>query len=164
MSRQLQTMERHGIGRAAPSSAGWPLRSRLELAAWPSAVPSVRLHAKLIVYEWGLGGIAESVELVVSELATNAVKVSAGSGGSAPASVARRLAPACIGLFLACDRGQVLVQIWDGDPARPQPADVEQDAESGRGLLLVHALAEDWGWYCPAGSSQGKWVWAVVAE
>jgi hypothetical protein len=149
-------------GRAAPSSSGWPLRSRLELAALPSAVPSVRLHARLIVGEWGLGSIAETVELVVSELATNAVKVSAGMGSSAPGGDCYGMAPRCIALFLACDRRRVLVQIWDGDPGPPQPADVDENAESGRGLLLVEALSADWGWYWPEAGKRGKWVWATV--
>jgi len=150
-------------GRAAPGSSGWPLRSRLELAALPGAVPSVRLHARLIVREWGLGSIAETVELVVSELATNAVKVSAGIGSSAPGDAYYWMAPRCIALFLACDRRRVLVQIWDGDPGPPQPADADANAESGRGLLLVEALTEDWGWYWPEGGNQGKWVWAAIA-
>ena len=56
-----------GAGRPAPGSSGWALRSRLDLAAFPSAVPCVRLHARQIVWEWGLGGLAETVELVVSD-------------------------------------------------------------------------------------------------
>jgi hypothetical protein len=114
--------------------------------------------------EWGLGSIAETVELVVSELATNAVKVSAGIGSSAPGDAYYGMAPRCIALFLACDRRRVLVQIWDGDPGPPQPADVDENAESGRGLLLVEALSADWGWYWPEAGEQGKWVWATIAE
>ncbi len=152
-----------GERRAATSSAGWPLRSRLELAALPSAVPSVRWHARLIVREWGLGGIAGNVELVVSELATNAVKVSAGIGSSTPGDDYYQIAPRCIVLFLACDRRRVLVHIWDGDPDPPQPADLDENAESGRGLLLTAALCDDWGWYWPEAGNQGKWVWAAIA-
>ena len=164
MSRQLRMRAQQGAGRAAPGSSSWPLRSRLELGAFPSAVPCARLHSRQVVWEWGLRAVVETVELVVSELVTNAVKASAVAGGGTRISEGDRLAPGWIALFLASDRHQVLVQIWDGDPASPQPADVAENAESGRGLLLVEALSEDWGWYWPAGSSQGKWVWAAVGK
>ena len=151
-----------GKGRAAPATAGWPLRSHLELAAFPSAVSCARLHARLVVWEWGLASIAETVELVVSELGTNAVNASAGAGGSSP-GYDSWLAPRCIALFLACDGGQVLVQVWDDNPNPPVQASADENAESGRGLLLVEALCEDWGWYLPAGADAGKWVWGAVA-
>ena len=152
-----------GNGRAAPGTVGWPLRSHLELAAFPSAVPCARLHARLVAWEWGLGGIAETRELVVSELSTNAVKVSAGTGGGMPEYDSWR-APGCIVLFLASDGGQVLVQVWDGNPDPPVQASADEHAESGRGLLLVGALCEDWGWYLPEGGNTGKWVWGAVAS
>jgi hypothetical protein len=58
------------------------LRSYLALGALPDAVPSARLHARLVVREWGLPGLAEVVELLASELVTNAVLASAGVEGS----------------------------------------------------------------------------------
>ena len=166
VSRQLRMTqtERPELGRAAPDSASWPLRSRLELGAFPSAVPCARLHARQILWEWGLGGIAETVELVVSELTTNAVRASAVAAGGPAGGKAGWLTPRWVALLLVSDRHQVLVQIWDADPAPPQPADVDENAENGRGLLLVEALSEDWGWYWPAGSTQGKWVWAAVRK
>ena len=42
-----------GKGRVEPATVDWPLRSHLELAAFPSAVPCARLHARLVVWEWG---------------------------------------------------------------------------------------------------------------
>ena len=77
-----------GKGRPAPATADWRLRSHLELAAFPSAVPCARLHARLVVWEWGLASIAETVELVVSELGTNAVQASAGVAATRPAATA----------------------------------------------------------------------------
>jgi len=49
-------------------------RSHLVLGALPSAVPCARLHAKLVLAEWGLKALAETAELLVSELVTNAVR------------------------------------------------------------------------------------------
>jgi hypothetical protein len=37
----------------------WPLRSSLELGALPTAVPCARLHARHLVWEWGLDGLVE---------------------------------------------------------------------------------------------------------
>lgn len=51
----------------------WPVRDFLELGALPGAVPSARLHARQIVWEWALTPLSEQVEQVVSELMTNAV-------------------------------------------------------------------------------------------
>ena len=46
----------------------WPLRSYLELGALPTAVPCARLHARHLLWEWGLNGLAADTELLVSEL------------------------------------------------------------------------------------------------
>ena len=54
----------------------WPLQSFLELGALPGAVPCARLHARHLLWEWGLAGLADSTELLVSEMITNAVQAS----------------------------------------------------------------------------------------
>ena len=56
----------------------WPFRSSLELGALPTAVPCACLHVRHILWEWGLNSLAESAELLVSELVTNAVNATAG--------------------------------------------------------------------------------------
>src|ERR1700676_4170103 len=61
---------------------GWPHASFLELAALPTAVPCGRLHAKNVVCEWGLGCLSDTVELLVSELLSNAVKASSSPAGA----------------------------------------------------------------------------------
>jgi anti-sigma regulatory factor (Ser/Thr protein kinase) len=54
----------------------WPLESFLELGALPGAVPCARLHARLLMVEWHLARLSENVEILVSELVTNAVTAS----------------------------------------------------------------------------------------
>lgn len=56
----------------------WPLRTFPELGALPGAVPCARLHARHVLWEWGLEAFTEPVGLVVSELVTNAVQASEG--------------------------------------------------------------------------------------
>jgi hypothetical protein len=72
-----------GVGPASIRDIGreWPLTSYLELGALPTAVPCARLHAKLLLGEWQLQELEDAVELVVSELVTNAQRISRGISG-----------------------------------------------------------------------------------
>ncbi|MER5359102.1 ATP-binding protein, partial [Streptomyces sp. NPDC002785] len=45
-------------------------------------------------------------------------------------------------------------------PALTEPSD-DLDGDGGRGLLLVAALTDRWGWY-PCTDGPGKTVWAVL--
>lgn len=58
----------------------WPLRSFLDLGAYPGAVPCARLHARAVLWEWGIARFSESAELVVDEIVTNAVQASQALG------------------------------------------------------------------------------------
>ncbi|MBV9384470.1 MAG: ATP-binding protein [Streptosporangiaceae bacterium] len=132
------------------ASGEWPLRDAIELGALPGAVPCARLHARHVLWEWGLSGLSDDVELLVSELMTNAV------AASAPAD---QIIP--VRLWLLADQARVLVLVWDSSPRPPVPMDAGEDAESGRGLLLVEAVCQRWDWYLP--DTGGKVVWALTA-
>lgn len=128
--------------------AEWPLRSHLELAALPTAVPCARLHSRAMALEWGLPALAANTELVVSELTTNAVRASRG------------LISPVIRLWLTSDRNGIVVRVWDGNGDHmPVRQHAGPDADGGRGLLLVETLSTDWGTYRKA---QGKVVWAML--
>ena len=139
---------------------GWALRSYLELAALPGAVPCARLHAKQVLREWGLKNLAETVELVVSEIVTNAVRASGGLDSDRRSRTPASGIPT-VRLWLYVDKQQILVQVWDGNQRRPEPRRPGLEAENGRGLLLVEALSREWGSFVPNGW-RGKVVWAVV--
>ena len=149
--------------------AQWPLQTRLELGALPGAVPCARLHARLVLTEWEQADLGDSVELIVSELMTNALRASTDPVGGRPGYGADgRAAP--LGLRLASDRQQVLVEVWDGATAPPVPGQVSHDGETGRGLLMVEAVSSRWGYYYPARQPRGtapderaaKVVWALI--
>jgi hypothetical protein len=54
------------------------------------------------------------------------------------------------------------MMVWDASPRQPAPhAMTSDDADGGRGLLLVEALSARWGWYPPA-SLPGKITWALL--
>jgi anti-sigma regulatory factor (Ser/Thr protein kinase) len=137
-----------------PLSNAWQLSTYLELRALPTAVSCSRLHTKHVLWEWGLSDLAEVTELLVSELMTNAYQTTVEQ---------RLLAP--IRLRLSHNHDQVLIEVWDGDPIPPQPPTGNElpsdDAESGRGLLLVATLSERWNWYTVRNWG-GKVVWAEV--
>jgi anti-sigma regulatory factor (Ser/Thr protein kinase) len=129
----------------------WPLHSHLELGALPGAVPCARLHARQVLWEWGLSAFSENAELLVSELVTNAIQASL-SG--------ERILP--VHLCLSCDRSQLLIEVQDTDRHPPAPTGTEQgDDESGRGLHIVDAISTKWGWHTNEYHS-GKIVWALI--
>lgn len=130
----------------------WPLQSFLELGALPGAVPCARLHTRQVMWEWCLTEVSDSTELVVSELVTNAVQASRATGQPEP-----------VRLWLLSDTAQVLILVWDASPLLPAPAEVSDDAESGRGLLLVETLSEQWASHSPPGEA-GKYVWARIGN
>jgi anti-sigma regulatory factor (Ser/Thr protein kinase) len=136
------------------------LISSLEFAALPSAVPCARLHARAVTCEWGYADIARTVEIVVSELVTNAI-VASNSPDLGPRYERRPGMPA-VCLRLSSDHQRVLVEVWDDVPIAPTRRQVViPDDESGRGLMLVDALSERWGCYAAEGQ-HGKVVWAQI--
>jgi hypothetical protein len=136
----------------------WPLRSYLELRALPESVGSARRHARATLRDWRLDGLTDTVELLVSEVITNAVHASADRADRPSPPRASWLR-----CWLTSDRDRVLIQVWDGDRGTPARRRADPDAEAGRGLLLVESLSTRWGWYAPAGL-RGKVVWAVCAR
>lgn len=141
------------------TASDWPLSSSLVLGALPTAAPCARLHARNLINEWGLGAVAESVELVVSELVANALLASRGSDGRPRYQDGAGLP--CVRVRISSDRVRVLVEVWDENPRLPTPKTVGPDDESGRGLMLVDAVCERWSWAVVSGCA-GKVVWAEL--
>ena len=141
-------------------SSDWPLQSYLELAAFPSAVPCARLHTRQILWEWGQAALAESAELLVSELISNAVQASSEVASGRQHGATTDHMPT-VRFWLAADRQRVLIQVWDSCQRKPERRDLGLEAESGRGLLLVEALSSGWGSFADD-HHDGKVVWALV--
>jgi anti-sigma regulatory factor (Ser/Thr protein kinase) len=138
-------------------SPAWALRSYVELEPTPSAVPYARCRTRALLQEWGLAHtheLAETTELLVSELLTNAYETLVEHHLNTP-----------IRYRLSSNRLQLLVEIWDG-ACMPPPAPSTQlppaDAVSGRGLFLVGTLSTRWSWYSLRHCG-GKVIWAEVA-
>ena len=116
--------------------------SYLELGALPTAVPCARLHARHLAWEWGLNGLSDSIELLVSELVTNAVRYAQGK----------------IGLRLILEGGLVC-EVLDDSAALPRLRHPDDSDERGRGLQVVSQLAQRWG---ARRAASGKVVWCEL--
>jgi anti-sigma regulatory factor (Ser/Thr protein kinase) len=112
------------------------------------------LHAKALVWEWGLAWLGENVELVVDELVANAVQASR-----------PLIQPSVVRLWLLSERRRVLILVWDDSPRPPMPLDqaAGEIYEGGRGLMLVGALSDRWSWYSVP-ETGGKVVWALCTD
>ncbi|MFI7404698.1 ATP-binding protein [Streptomyces sp. NPDC049541] len=117
----------------------------------PRAVTICRRTVRLILTMHGLIRHVDTAELLATELTANAVLHSKG-----PAA-----------LRLRWHNGVLRIGAWDADPKPPEPpsnlADLV-DAERGRGLALVRACADAWGWQpLSRNGNRGKYVWCEVA-
>ncbi len=145
--------------RAVAPMTEWPLQNVLAIGALPTATPCARLHARNVLCDWGLHDQADTVELVVSELVTNAVQASMDRSGRPRYSGDGGLA--CVHVRLSSDHLMTLVEVWDETAGLPTPTQTTADDESGRGLILVAALSQRWGWDISR-QGRGKVVWALV--
>ncbi|MGW3495420.1 SpoIIE family protein phosphatase [Streptomyces sp. NPDC001020] len=109
----------------------------------PAAVARMRGAVSGKLDEWGLSDLGFSMELVLSELITNAIRY-----GSEP-----------IRARLIHDR-TLICEVADGSSTSPHLRYAATTDEGGRGLFLVSQIAERWGTrYTP----QGKVIWAELA-
>ncbi|MFF4604947.1 ATP-binding protein [Streptomyces sp. NPDC001339] len=106
------------------------------------AVGEVRRELRQLLSRWaapGGGELAEVATLLTSELVTNAL-IHADGGAVVTARVGDRLR----------------VEVRDWAPGRPEAGPATMEGTSGRGLLLVRALADAWG---IRAEGFGKCVW-----
>ena len=106
--------------------------------------------------------LADTTELIASELTTNVVRAATGLDGN-PMYDAEGGLP-LLWLRLLSDRTQLMIEVWDNLPAAfgaPVVQHADPDDESGRGLEMVDILSHDWGWEKVSGWD-GKRAWALL--
>ena len=147
-------------GLAAAPGTAWPLSSALPPMGALASVPAIaRAHLDVTLANWQLADLAEAGELVVSELATNAVQASTGPTGGVV--YVNGMMPV-VQVRLLSDRVLLLIEVWDQAGGFPAPRRAASGDESGRGLHLVDALTGGrWGWQ-PTQGRPGKVVWAAL--
>lgn len=109
----------------------------------PDQVLAARHFVATSLEGWGL--INPDVTLLVSELATNAVLHARSEFQVCVAAVAER----------------IRVEVSDSNSRLPTLVSVPSDAYSGRGLMLLQALAGSWG--VETHANNGKTIWFEVA-
>jgi signal transduction histidine kinase len=106
------------------------LSMAVRLHPHPACVAQARRRARESMCRWGLPGHAHLAQLIVSELATNALR-----HGSGPIEVR-----------LSCAGGDLCIQVHDDGQGRPVRRETTIEDESGRGLaVLDHLLGEHGG-------------------
>jgi anti-sigma regulatory factor (Ser/Thr protein kinase) len=111
----------------------------------PESVPAARRFATGL-----LRGVSsdtlESVELMVSELATNCIRHTDS------------------GFVLTVERadGDIRIEATDGAGGTPQMRSPEPTEPSGRGLKIIDMLSAEWG--VEQHATEGKTVWFVVPD
>ncbi|MFB7738793.1 ATP-binding protein [Streptomyces sp. NPDC056112] len=127
-----------------------------QFASTPRGARLARRLAGQRMEEWGYPPASDAsctVALVVGELAANAVRHGRVPGHGFALSLA-----------LGTKTDVIRVEVADAASAKRPPAtapSAHPDGESGRGLLLVDALAMRWGW--TPRDPVGKTVWAEVS-
>lgn len=130
-----------------------------EYIASPEAVSAARKETVQWLKDWDFLALIDTAELLVSELVTNAVRaieLLAQSTGHGDLVHLPRIM-----LQLRVERDRLLILVWDGNPSPPTPKAPDLDDEGGRGLQLVGALSQQWGYYVP--DVGGKVVWCQLA-
>lgn len=115
------------------------------------AVTVSRRTLRLILTMHGLIRLVDTAELLATELVSNAVRHTKG-----PAA-----------LRVQWSAGVLRIGALDVDPEPPEPPRAlgqSAELEDGRGLALVRACSDLWGWQPLAGhGTWGKYVWCECA-
>lgn len=87
-----------------------------------------------------------AIELVTSEVVTNAVRHADGTGS--------------VEIHVRVEAGGLTVEVRDGDPRPPVPQSDRAGLPGGHGLHIVQALTSAWGWRPQRAG--GKVVWFTI--
>jgi anti-sigma regulatory factor (Ser/Thr protein kinase) len=111
---------------------------------------TARRFTRNTLREWGLASLADDAEAIVGEFVANAVS------HAAPPSVPGQ----SLGLRLLRRTGEVMCAVLDPSDSAPVLRMPDRNEEAGRGLQMVDALSDVWGWSPVTG--RGKAVWAIL--
>ncbi len=121
-----------------------PTDAVLDLPQDLSSVRSARRFVRRVLAEWNLLPLMDDAQLVVSELAANAITHAASDYRVRLTSSSRSLR----------------IEVRDGGAGTPEPQPQSMTSEHGRGLLMVASIAASWG--IERSEGRRKLVWAEL--
>lgn len=138
----------------------WDAPSVVALALTPGTQPAktARRFTRSMLGRWGLDPLADDAEVIVAELVANAICHT--EAGAAADERNPDRGDSRIGLRLFRRSGEVMCAVLDPSDAAPVLRAPNCETECGRGLQLVDALCDVWGWSPVVG--RGKAVWAIL--
>ena len=107
-------------------------KRRIPLTAAPAAAATARGQVRATVLTWDVPVDVSVAVLLASELVTNAIRHEEGE---------------TVTLVIALAGGQLRVEVHGTSRCMPVPVAGPVDAETGRGLMLVAGLSDEWGFY-----------------
>jgi anti-sigma regulatory factor (Ser/Thr protein kinase) len=121
------------------------------LPSAPESVQIARFHVRAALGFHGLDEYADVAVMITSELVTNAIR----HVGDDPGDT--------IGVTLAhvWDHVAFGIIVTDSSPEGPVMRETSGTSERGRGLQVVEALSDHWGWHPEPG---GKAVYALIVK
>ena len=114
---------------------------------------TARKFTRTTLKEWDLVSLADDAEAIVGEFVANAVSHAAYAARSAESGQP-------LGLRLLRRTGEVMCAVLDPSDIAPVLRMPDRNEEAGRGLQMVDALSDVWGWSPVTG--RGKAVWAIL--
>jgi anti-sigma regulatory factor (Ser/Thr protein kinase) len=146
-----------------PCAPGRPRVVRMPSDWWDSAAVAscplsastqssriARRFTRNTLKDWDLAWLADDAEAIVGEFVANAVAHAALAAGPGEP----------IGLRLLRRTGEVMCAVLDPSYCAPVLRVPDGTDEAGRGLQMVDALSDVWGWSPVTG--RGKAVWAIL--
>jgi hypothetical protein len=127
-----------------------PAAAACPLGASATSSRAARRFTRSTLREWDLAALADDAEAIVGEFVANAV--SHAVSGPIPSHA--------LGLRLLRRTGEVMCAVLDPSDSAPILRMPERNEEAGRGLQMVDALSDVWGWSPVTG--RGKAVWAIL--
>ncbi len=121
-----------------------PAVAACTLGTGAQSARTARKFTRNMLKEWGLTSLADDAEAIVGEFVANAVSHTAQP----------------VGLRLLRRTGEVMCAVLDPSDAAPVLRVPDRNEETGRGLQMVDALSDVWGWSPVTG--RGKAVWAIL--
>jgi DNA-binding NarL/FixJ family response regulator len=116
----------------------------LDLPQDLASVRMARRFVRKILTEWGLVPLLDDAQLVVSELAANAITHAASD----------------YRVRLSSSSHSLRIEVRDGGSGTPEPQPQSMTNEHGRGLLMVASIAASWG--IERSEGRRKLVWAEL--